>query len=169
VLSFTAEEAWQELRKTALGRNLAQSIFLSDMPRNSSFVPPVALEEKWNEIRRVRELVQKALEEARAQKIIGAPLEAKVIFKTNDQTTKAFLESTLPLWPEIAIVSAAEVTAGNEKLAVEVTHADGHKCARCWQWKPEVGTDDAHDLCNRCAQVLAQEEFTQKEGEKVSA
>ena len=167
VLSFTAEEAWQHLRKTTLGKDWAESIFLSDMPRNSSFVPPVALEEKWNEIRRVRELVQKALEEARGQKVIGSSLEAKVIFKTNDAQTKAFLSETLPLWCEIAIVSAAEVTDGAEKLAVEVVHADGHKCARCWQWKPEVGEDEAHDLCHRCAEVLKSEEFTQKEGEKV--
>ena len=169
VLSFTAEEAWQHLRQTALGKDLPQSIFLSDMPRNSSFVPPVALEEKWNEIRRVREQVQKALEEAREKKIIGSALEAKIIFKTNDEKIKAFLTETLPLWPEIAIVSAAEVADGADKLTVEVAHADGHKCARCWQWKPEVGEDEAHDLCARCARVLETEGTAPKQEEKISA
>ena len=169
VLSFTAEEAWQQLRKTTLGSGLAESIFLSDMPRNSSFVPPVALEEKWNKIRRVREQVQKALEQAREQKIIGSSLEAKVIFKTGDEKTKAFLTDTLTLWPEIAIVSAAQVADGTDKLAVEVVHAEGHKCARCWQWKPEVGEDEAHDLCARCAEVLKAEHQTAKQEEKISA
>ena len=166
VLSFTAEEAWQELRKTALGRGLAESIFLSDMPRNSSFIPPVALEEKWDEIRRVREHVQKALEEARNAKVIGSSLEAQVIFKTGDKETKKFLEQTLALWPEIAIVSGAQIADGTEKLAVEVVHAEGHKCARCWQWKPEVGEDEAHDVCARCAAVLKAENFAAAPKEK---
>ncbi len=160
VLSFTAEEAWQELRKTALGRNLPQSIFLSNMPLNSSFVPSEKLNDKWNRIRQVRETVQKTLEEARQKGVIGSSLEANVIFQTNDADTKKFLQATLELWPEIAIVSSAQVQDGNEKLTVQVEHAAGHKCARCWQWKPEVGTLAHEDLCTRCEAVLEKEGLT---------
>ena len=158
VLSFTAEEAWQQLRKTALGRNLPQSIFLSDMVRNSSFVPSVKLDEKWNEVRRVRELVQKVLEEERQKGTIGSSLEAEVVFSTNDEATLSFLEETKELWPEIAIVSAVTVQKGNEKLTVQVRRATGQKCARCWQWKPEV--DATHELCHRCQSVLEKEGLT---------
>lgn len=169
VLSFTAEEAWQELRKTALGRELPQSIFLSNMPLNASQVPEVKLEEKWNQIRRVRENVQKVLEEARQKGTIGSSLEAKVIFKTNNAQMKAFLEETKPLWPEIAIVSAVEVTDGDQELEISAEHAAGHKCARCWQWKEDVGQDAAHaDLCARCAAVLKREGLTVDE-EKAGA
>ena len=164
VLSFTAEEAWQTLRKTALGRDFAQSIFLTDMPLNASFIPDVRLETKWNEIRRIREGVQKFLEEAREKKIIGSSLEAKVIFSTNDAATKAFLDETKDLWPEIAIVSQVEIKDGKDPLFVEVTHAEGQKCARCWQWKPEVGTlQPHHDICARCAGVLEKENMTVEE------
>ena len=158
VLSFTAEEAWQQLRKTALGRDLPQSIFLSDMVRNSSFVPSVKLDEKWNEVRRVRELVQKVLEEERQKGTIGSSLEAEVVFSTNDEDTRSFLEETKELWPEIAIVSAVSVQQGNEKLTVQVRRATGQKCARCWQWKPEV--DATHELCHRCQSVLEKEGLT---------
>lgn len=158
VLSFTAEEAWQQLRKTALGRNLPQSVFLSDMVRNSSFVPSVKLDEKWNEVRRVRELVQKVLEEERQKGTIGSSLEAEVVFSTNDEDTRSFLEETKELWPEIAIVSAVTVQEGNEKLTVQVRRAAGQKCARCWQWKPEV--TDTHELCHRCQSVLEKEGLT---------
>ncbi|MBR2081556.1 MAG: isoleucine--tRNA ligase [Elusimicrobiaceae bacterium] len=170
VLSFTAEEAWKTLRQTALGRDFAQSIFLSNMPRNASFIPDVRLEEKWNEIRRIREGVQKFLEEAREKKIIGSSLEAKVIFSTNDPSTRAFLEETKSLWPEIAIVSQVEVKDGTDPLFVEVVHATGHKCARCWQWKDEVGTlAPHHDICARCADVLEKEHLTVEEPEQVNA
>ena len=161
VLSFTAEEAWQELRKTALGRDFQQSIFLTNMPQNASFVPSVKLEEKWNEVRRVRESVQKTLEQARQQGTIGSSLEAEVIFKTNDAATRAFLEQTQPLWPEIAIVSSVKVQDGPEKLSIEVVHAKGQKCARCWQWKEEV--NETQEVCHRCAAVL------EKMGEVVKA
>ncbi len=160
VLCFTAEEAWQTLRHTALGRELAQSIFLTNMPANSSFIPDVRLEKKWNEIRRIREGVQKFLEEAREKKIIGSSLEAKVIFSTCDPSTRAFLEETKALWPEIAIVSQVEIKDGKDPLFVEIVHATGHKCARCWQWKDEVGTLGEGDLCARCAEVLAHENIS---------
>ena len=101
--------------------------------------------------------MQKFLEEAREKKIIGSSLEAKVIFSTCDASTKAFLEETKDLWPEIAIVSQVEIKDGKDPLFVEVTHADGKKCARCWQWKPEVGTLAHEDICARCQGVLEKE------------
>ena len=149
---------------------LPQSIFLSNMPRNASFIPDERLERKWNEIRRIREGVQKFLEDARAQKIIGSSLEAKVIFSTCDEDTRAFLEETQSLWPEIAIVSQVEVKIGKDPLLVEVTHATGHKCARCWQWKDEVGTlTPHHDICQRCADVLVAENIRVEDTEPVNA
>lgn len=170
VLSFTAEEAWQELRKTALGRELPQSIFLSNMPRNASLIPDVKLEEKWNEIRRVRELVQKTLESARQNGIIGSSLEACIVFKTNDDSTREFLTSTKTLWPEIAIVSDVRIENGSEKLTIEAEHAKGQKCARCWQWKEDVGTHVTHsDVCARCAEVLEREGLSAAIEETVNA
>ncbi len=159
VLCFTAEEAWQELLKIPAGQGLAKSIFLSDMPQHASLKSDPALEEKWNQIRRIREEVQKALENTRQQGVIGSSLEAKVTLKTNDAKMQQFLADNAALWPEIFIVSAVEVAAGNAALEVAVAHAEGQKCARCWQWKTEVGQPGrAHsDLCDRCAAVLERE------------
>ncbi|MBQ8032554.1 MAG: hypothetical protein IJ266_01150, partial [Elusimicrobiaceae bacterium] len=63
-----------------------------------------------------------------------------------------------------------EVKEGTDPLFVEIVHAPGHKCVRCWQWKPEVGTDSAHlDLCARCAEVLERENLSAQETESVHA
>lgn len=170
VLSFTAEEAWQELRKTALGRELPQSIFLSDMPLNASMVCDVKLEEKWNKIRDVRALAQKTLEEARQKGVIGSGLEAELTFKTNNPAMKAFLEETAALWPEIAIVSSVKVEDGAEELQISAAHAKGVKCARCWQWKEDVGSDAKHaDICARCAAVLEKEGLHAEDEVKIAA
>ena len=159
VLCFTCEEAWQELLKIPAGAGLPASIFLSDMPQHASLTADNALEEKWNKIRQIREDVQKALEETRQKGIIGSSLEAKVVFKTNDAKTKAFLQENASLWSEIFIVSCVEITDGSMPLEVAVEHAEGQKCARCWQWKKEVGAEGrAHsDLCDRCVEVLQRE------------
>lgn len=162
VLCFTAEEAWQELRKIPAGKGLAESIFLSDMPARASLQADRDLEDKWDQIRRVREDVLKALEETRQKGVIGSSLEAKVTLKTNDEKTKAFLTQNAALWPEIFIVSAVETADGYAPLEIDVTHAEGQKCARCWQWKEEVGNEGREhaDLCDRCAAVLKREGLT---------
>ncbi len=170
VLCFTCEEAWQELLKIPAGKGLPKSIFLSDMPQQASLPADKVLEEKWNKIRQIREDVQKALEETRQKGEIGSSLEAQVIFKTNDDKTCQFLTDNAALWPEIFIVSAVSVKKGSLPLEIVVRHAEGQKCARCWQWKKEVGQPGrAHaDLCDRCAEVLEREGISVAEEQPVA-
>ena len=165
VLCFTCEEAWQELLKLPCGKELAKSIFLSDMPQKASVVAEKALAEKWNHIRQIREEVLKALEETRQKGTIGSALEAEITLRTNDVATQQFLTENAALWPEIFIVSAVKVEEGKQPLEVAVAHAAGQKCARCWQWKPEVGTSGRkhEDLCDRCTAVLEREGLTVSE------
>ncbi|MDR0291626.1 MAG: isoleucine--tRNA ligase [Elusimicrobium sp.] len=159
VLSFTTEEAWQELKKLPCGADLEESVFLSLFPKNASVRSDAALEDKWNKIRKTREIVLKALEDARTANLIGSSLEAKIIFKTSSARELKFLEENKALWAEIAIVSAVEiVNAGGDELVVVVEHAHGAKCPRCWQWKEDIGSNAKHaDICARCAGVLETE------------
>ncbi|HNU20220.1 MAG TPA: zinc finger domain-containing protein, partial [Hydrogenophilus thermoluteolus] len=51
------------------------------------------------------------------------------------------------------IVSRAEVVevATAEEERVEARKSPHGKCARCWHYEPDVGSDPAHpDLCGRC-------------------
>ena len=63
-----------------------------------------------------------------------------------------------------------EVTEGTLPLEIVVEHAEGQKCARCWQWKKEVGTEGRthSDLCDRCVEVLAREGLTVPEEQTVA-
>ncbi len=152
-LSFTCEEAWQELKTMPLGKDLEDSIFLSSFPKNASLAEDKVLSEKWEKIRALRERVLKELEVAREAKTIGSSLEAKVIFKTND----AFVKENIALLNEICIVSETIVEDGAE-TAISVVHADGAKCPRCWQWKKDIGSNAKFtDICGRCADVLEKE------------
>jgi isoleucyl-tRNA synthetase len=163
VLSFTTEEAWQEIKKLPVGKDLEESILLSSFPLGVSTRFGQEIDDKWNKIREIRAVVLKSLEEARQKGLIGSSLEAKVIFNSADAKEKEFLKQTLPLWPEVAIVSQVELAAenGKEKLDVTVEHAKGAKCPRCWQWKEDIGQNPHYDdLCGRCATVLEKENVT---------
>ncbi|MCR5504858.1 MAG: class I tRNA ligase family protein, partial [Elusimicrobiaceae bacterium] len=161
VLCFTAEEVWQELKKLPLGTYLEESVFLSDMPTKVSYVCPEDITTRWHKITTIRPQVLKALEEARQKGIIGAPLEARVIFNSSDPNTKEFLRQTLKFWCEVAIVSQVEIAEEEteDELSIKVVHALGQKCARCWQWHEDLGQNPEYlDLCPRCTKVIEENE-----------
>ena len=99
---------------------------------------------------KVRAVVQKALEEARAAKKIGSSLQAKVILKG------AFIDGPPPAWPEVLLVSEVQVVAGTGALQVEVALAAGAKCPRCWRYQADIGAEASHPaVCGRCASHLS--------------
>jgi isoleucyl-tRNA synthetase len=149
ILVFTADEAFENLP----GENLA-SVHLAEFPKisgadNSKFLAD------WERIFAVRDEVLKKLEEARNAKQIGSSLEAKVILKTDKETTR-FL---LPYYEDlryIFIVSQTEVHE-EDSFAVEIQKADGAKCERCWNYSVRVGEFEKYPtVCERCFAALNQ-------------
>jgi isoleucyl-tRNA synthetase len=162
VLSFTAEEIWRHIPGSKL-----ESVFLSDFPEVITEFVDTGLEEKWDELWKIRDEVNKALEIKRRDKFIGNALEAKVtLYSGHDQWQ--LLEKYKEKLPAIFIVSAVELGDSSETpksayssaeingLSVSVEKADGIKCQRCWNWDISVGKSDDHpELCNRCLEVLS--------------
>ncbi|WGF87110.1 isoleucine--tRNA ligase [Marinivivus vitaminiproducens] len=157
VLVFTAEEAWRS-RFPDRG-----SVHLRAFPA----VPPEwsspALAAKWQRVRRVRRVVTGALEVERREKRIGASLQAAPIVHVTAEDAAALEGLDLA---ELAITSGVTVVKDaipegaftledTPGVGVVPALADGHKCARCWQVLPEVGTGDAPDLCLRCDNAVA--------------
>jgi isoleucyl-tRNA synthetase len=73
VLAFTTEEIWQYLRK----ENDPESVQLTDWPAADDKLVDADLENRWERVLKAREVVAKALEEARRGKIIGHSLGAR--------------------------------------------------------------------------------------------
>ena len=156
VLSFTAEEAWLTAR-AEIDPALEESVFLSDYPRYAAARADEALLARWGKIMAVRETITKAIEERRQAGEVGSSLEARITLRTSKEETKKFLESVLPLWPQVAIVSeaAVEFDAAAPELEVKVEKAHGAKCPRCWQWRKDIGSDPKHAaVCGRCASAM---------------
>jgi isoleucyl-tRNA synthetase len=159
ILAYTADEIWLAMPHDS-SRNPEAALF-NDIPEAGYIEADDSFIAKWDRIHEVRFDVQKALELARNDKIIGKPLEAKVTLYANGELYD-FLKSLEDALPEILITSYVSVENGEgevkgdvEGLSVTVTKADGEKCERCWKYSHSVGTSSEHPtLCEHCAAVM---------------
>ncbi len=150
ILAFTCDEIWQAMphRVGDDGRN----VLLNEM--NSPFAV-YALDEDamaaWNGLIDLRNTVNAALEQARAEKKLGKSLEAKVTIPSG-RIAGSWLVSMDEL-ADLLIVSQVEISSDVTEVTVEP--AAGRKCERCWKVLPSVGSDASHPaLCPRCAKVV---------------
>lgn len=149
IISFTAEEIWQFMPHTSADDT--ESVFLNQMPEKSGIEFSEAFIEKWNFIYAARESANKALEDARNEKIIGKSLEAKIIIKSNEADFGRCSDLAKQL-TEILIVSDVEIEKNDGETVFEVAKAEGGKCERCWCYSKYVGENHEHPtLCQRCA------------------
>ena len=146
-LSFTAEEAWGHF----VGDKNQGSIFFetfSPLPSANE-----ALLAKWNRIRAIRDVANKAIEDLRTAGAVGASLQATLVI-TAGADDAALLRSLGDDLKFVTITSAATVVDGAE-LQVAVAPSAAQKCERCWHYRDDVGADAAHPtLCGRCVSNL---------------
>ena len=148
ITPFTAEEIWGYFNKVG-------SVHLADWPKVENCLIDADLEAGWQALINLREEVLNALEEKRIVKLIGSPLEAKVIIAAAREEYE-FLNKYLADLRYIFIVSQVELIKG-DKLNIRVIKADGKKCSRCWNWSSLVGEDQSNPtLCERCVGVAAE-------------
>lgn len=148
ILSFTAEEVYDNMPFED-----AESVHLTDFPQ-VALIDDKELEEKWDKLLEVRDDVLKALEESRSEKVIGKSLEADVKIFSKDAELVELLKSVENLH-QLFIVSKVSVEENTGKeydlTKVDVKHAEGHKCERCWTIVDSVDQDG---LCPRCHSIL---------------
>lgn len=160
ILSFTAEEIWQYIPGQ---RN--ESVFLNswytDLPALSDSA--VMNQAYWEQLRMIRDAVNKEIEAQRGAGLIGSALEADVRLYCAPDLKKQLdlLENELRF---VLITSHAEVllsdvnltdAAGTEVpgLWVKVMPITSLKCERCWHRLADVGTHAKHaSLCTRCVE-----------------
>ncbi len=151
---FTAEEIWKYMPHKD-GEN-TESVMLSYYPEVNEKYENSELEEKWNKIIKVKEIVAKELEVARTEKIIGHSLNAKVIIYADGEEYK-FLKENEELILPVLIVSALEIQNKkvDNEIEVKVEVAPGEKCERCWMYSETVGEDKENPtICKRCSNAL---------------
>jgi isoleucyl-tRNA synthetase len=161
ILSFTADEAWGMLPKVE-GREA--SVHLALFPELQDVVPEDVkrIEADWEQLLTIRSEVLAKLERLRAEKAIGKSLEATVsLFVVEPSEERAMLTNYAPALPELFNVSEVDLVAGatndTDYVAnMEVRRSNQPKCARCWRYVPDVGSESKYPtVCLRCAEALA--------------
>ena len=153
VISFTAEEIWGYMPRSE--KDDAESVFFNKLPEKSGVSADEEFMEKWEKIDELRDIVNKALEEARGQKLIGKSLEAKVTLNCG-RDWYDFAKSVENDLVSAFIVSAVDVEKSEfDGVNVKVEVAPGEKCERCWTHSDTVGKCAEHPtLCARCAEIV---------------
>ncbi len=150
---------------------------LTDFPSgksSSDTAHDAEFEKYWSEVNGVRDVVLKALEQARAAKKIGSSLEAQVMLEFENKDLGSQLLRLGKELPAFFITSQVSTNVnvngnngnGNGKgdllsevdengVKVTVTAAAGAKCPRCWKFSTMIGSDPAFpELCDNCAEAL---------------
>ncbi|MBD5150390.1 MAG: isoleucine--tRNA ligase [Oscillibacter sp.] len=152
ILAFTCDEIWLAMphRNEDDGRNVLLNVMNKPFTEYALDDASMAV---WDELIRVRNTVNAALETARNEKKIGKSLEAKVTLTVPESLAgQKFMDADA--LADLLIVSQVSVSTGSE-VKVEVEPAQGAKCERCWKILPSVGRDGEHPgLCGRCGAVL---------------
>ncbi|AWB10402.1 Isoleucyl-tRNA synthetase [Thermodesulfobium acidiphilum] len=159
IISFTSEEAWEYLRE--IDNTLPESVFFASYPDVLKNLEGVERPVDFDVLLEIRDETKKVLEEARKDKLIGSSLEAHVnIFPKNEKLKDTLLKYK-DILPEILIVSQVTIdkmsnskfSFENDDFGIEVFHAKGEKCERCWQYQESVATSELK-ICDRCRRVL---------------
>jgi isoleucyl-tRNA synthetase len=151
ILPHTTDEAYQYLPNHAF-----EHAYLENMPEIIR-VKDNELLVKFNRLLAIRDNINKALEEARNNKVIGKSFEAKLTLYP-DQNMKEFLLSFSDNLAQLFIVSQMEIKDQGEGkyhfdgFMVDVLPAEGERCERCWQ----IVDYTNNGLCVRCENIVKQ-------------
>jgi isoleucyl-tRNA synthetase len=146
ILVFTADEAWGYFRKE-------NSIHLEQFPEPDSNQLDNEAVQDVEALLRARDVVSRALETARQQKLIGNNLEAKVQLSlpADDRLHRLKLEDI----EEFLILSHLDLSVGEGEPTATAAKTERQRCERCWRHRTMVGAIAEHPtLCDRCAEVV---------------
>ncbi len=174
VLCHMAEDIWQYLPYPTPYK----SVFESGWVKLDENWHKPELTAFWQKLRSIRTEVNKVMEQARTEKMIGASLDAKVLLYVQDVELRQQLQILNPtdiysegnnvddlryllLASQVELLESPEALGElkysfqSEGLGVGIVKADGVKCDRCWNYSMHVGeSSEDPTLCERCIPAL---------------
>lgn len=173
VLSHLAEDIWQYLPY----KTPHESVFAAGWVTVEETWKQPTLAQTWEKLRTVRDEVNKVMEKARADKAIGASLEAKVLLYVADEALRQQMQALNPdssltgngvdelryllISSQVELLDAPTALAEHkysvqtDAFGIAVVDADGEKCDRCWNYSTHVGESADHPIiCERCVAAL---------------
>ena len=130
ILSFTTEEIFRLISKNNKSIHLERFLNFPSSFKNE------ALNNKWQELIKIRNICNISIEEKRASKEIGSSLEAELKIDLNDK----FKDITKNIdFSELCITSKATISFSTiTETEVSTIKAKGFKCPVCWKISEEL-------------------------------
>ena len=145
LLAYTMDEIWD-----IFNNDEATSVHYTHFSDAKNYGDSNDIKERFKKVNEFRDIAFKALEVARADKVIGKPLEAALTIYAPKETITLLNETFDNMVHQWLIVSKVEF-AESDETRVEVSFAKGEVCPRCWNISEEHAEDG---LCPRCQKVL---------------
>jgi isoleucyl-tRNA synthetase len=164
ILSFTAEEVFKNLPEAMRGK--VNTVFGYTFPPVARGFMDEEETQLWDMLVEIRNEVTKAIEPFRKSKELGHSLDSHVTLYVKDDMREDLEKAGeyLRAFFIVSKVSLADLATAPQgifasqdvaDLKIGVTRAPGTKCARCWVYNEELGTNPDHpDACPRCTRVL---------------
>ena len=156
ILSFTAHEIWD-----FMPGNRTDSVFIAEWyPLQRLGADEAITQEDWTAILQAKEAINKVIEEQRNLGVIkgslGADIEVSAggklhasLAKLGDELRFVTITSKAILMP--LVNSDTTDNALLSGLQVVVKHSEANKCARCWHFIDDVGSNEQYsEVCGRC-------------------
>ena len=170
ILSFTADEVWEHLPAVE-GREVSVHLAQFPAPAKIFSEDPAPLLEEWKQLFVIRDQAFQLIEVKRQEKALGKSLEAKIRITARGSLLDLLKchEADLKELMNVSDVEVKEVESHGQlpkgqitdammpliNHAIEVLPATGHKCARCWNFMPEVSNYGIwQNVCTRCQDAL---------------
>jgi len=175
VTPHLAEDIWSHIpEKIKTIWHLEESVLLNDFPQEKKEFIDEKKEEFWPDMLNLRVIVNKALEQARAARLIGSSLEAQVHIAIGPEKISQKAQSIKNDLAAFFITSQVELlTKDNngkykdehvlafveeDQIRVVVLKASGLKCTRCWKFTTDVGANKEHpEICAQCVEAINSE------------
>ena len=163
MISFTAEEIWQAMPHLASDNK--KSVFMNPLPEVRPEWSFPELEAHWDRLFALRDDVMKALELARAEKLIGKSLDADLTIYATDAEVCGLLDSfgeealkTVFIVSDVNVKNeaapAGAFTETQSGIGVLVEASQAERCDRCWLHDKNAVSDGDGHLCPRCAAIV---------------
>jgi isoleucyl-tRNA synthetase len=159
VLSFTAEEIWQQLP----GERGESVLFETWYDGLAATQNSPQQRRYWTDLLAIRDTASRVLEGMRKAEQIGAALESRLVLHADETTRVRYAEAAgelrfffitsdvelAPLVPRTDAAAKAEFEGAEVWVSADVSSAA--KCIRCWHRRDDVGSHAEHpELCGRC-------------------
>ncbi len=162
ILSFTAEEIWENLPGER-----GPSVLLQQWYPQLQYLTPDAVMGRafWQQLMVVRSAVNKAMEAQRAAGVLRGSLDATVtlycaadlytILRTLGDELRFVLITSAAILAPLDTAGADAVVTELPELRLHIALAEEEKCERCWHRSPDVGRNTLHStLCGRCIENI---------------